>query len=218
MTLTLWLSLVAACLIISLTPGAGAVNTMTTSLLYGWRRSFFTVLGQQLALLTQIGVVAPGLGIIVAQSPIVFDVIRYGGAAYLVYLGIRMMLAKVEPAQDAEPARVEGAGKKASKHPGSPLSLVNRGFWVNMSNPKAIVFILAFMPQFIRPDQPQLPQYLILATTMIVIDIVVMWGGFAVVAKSLTRLSHSVRGQRALNLVFGSLFILVAAVMVLAGH
>lgn len=129
-----------------------------------------------------------------------------------------MMLAKVEPAHDAEPARVEGAGKKASKHPGSPLSLVNRGFWVNMSNPKAIVFILAFMPQFIRPDQLQLPQYLILATTMIVIDIVVMWGGFAVVAKSLTRLSHSVRGQRALNLVFGSLFILVAAIMVLAGH
>ena len=218
MTLTLWLSLVAACLIISLTPGAGAVNTMTTSLLYGWRRSFFTVLGQQLALLTQIAVVAAGLGIIVAQSPIVFDVIRYGGAAYLVYLGIRMMLAKVEPAQDAEPAQVEGASKRAPKRPGSPLSLVNRGFWVNMSNPKAIVFILAFMPQFIRPDQPQLPQYLILATTMIVIDIVVMWGGFAVVAKSLTRLSHSARGQRALNLVFGSLFILVAAVMVLAGH
>ena len=78
MTLTLWLSLVAACLIISLTPGAGAVNTMTTSLLYGWRRSFFTVLGQQLALLTQIAIVAAGLGVIVAQSPILFDVIRYG--------------------------------------------------------------------------------------------------------------------------------------------
>ncbi|WP_346873277.1 LysE family transporter [Rothia sp. (in: high G+C Gram-positive bacteria)] len=83
MTLTLWLSLVAACLIISLTPGAGAVNTMTTSLLYGWRRSFFTVLGQQLALLTQIGVVAAGLGIIVAQSPIVLT--SSGMAAPLIW-------------------------------------------------------------------------------------------------------------------------------------
>lgn len=62
MTLTLWLSLVAACLVISLTPGAGAVNTMTTSLLYGWKKAFFTVMGQQLALVVQIAIVAAGLG------------------------------------------------------------------------------------------------------------------------------------------------------------
>lgn len=87
-----------------------------------------------------------------------------------------------------------------------------------MSNPKAIVFILAFIPQFVSPDAPQLPQYLMLAATMVAVDLVVMWGGFAVVAQALTRLSHSERGQKTLNLVFGSLFIVVAAVMVFAGH
>lgn len=162
MTLALWLSLVAACLMISLTPGAGAVNTMTTSLLHGWKKAFFTVMGQQLALVVQIAIVAAGLGVVVANSPVLFDVIRYGGAAYLVYLGLRMILA--------------------------------------------------------RPQTPQLPQYLVLAGTMVAIDIVVMWGGFVLVAKTLTRLSHSERGQTILNRVFGSLFILVAALMVFAGH
>ncbi|MFW0182687.1 LysE family transporter [Rothia sp. CCM 9417] len=96
--------------------------------------------------------------------------------------------------------------------------MVGRGFWVNMSNPKAIVFMLAFMPQFIRPDQPQLPQYLILAVTMVAIDFAVMWGGFAVVAQPLTRLSHSPRGQKILNLIFGSLFVLVSLLMIFAIH
>lgn len=118
-------------------------------------------------------------------------------------------------AQAGRGRRTRVSGRLA---PGTPLALFNRGFWVNMSNPKAIIFILAFMPQFVRPDAPQLPQYLILAGTMVAIDIVVMWGGFAVVAKSLTQLSHSERGQRILNRVFGSLFILVAALMVFSGH
>ncbi len=240
MTFPLWFSLVAACLVISLTPGAGAVNTMTTSLLYGWRRAVFTVLGQQVALVAQIAIVAAGLGVVVARSPVLFDVIRYGGAAYLVYLGIRMMLAKVrtpgearqeavvQQGQDAGeqlPAEGQGRGARASfvrttqlRSPSSALTLFTRGFWVNMSNPKAIVFILAFIPQFVRPDAPQLPQYLMLAATMVAVDLVVMWGGFAVVAQALTRLSHSERGQKTLNLVFGSLFIVVAAVMVFAGH
>lgn len=230
MTLTLWLSLVAACLVISLTPGAGAVNTMTSSLLYGWRKAFFTVLGQQLALVVQIAIVAAGLGVVVANSPVLFDVIRYGGAAYLVYLGLRMILARPQTPQQARGVAESGAGASAPQgqgrriragarlQPGTPLALFNRGFWVNMSNPKAIVFILAFMPQFVRPDAPQLPQYLVLAGTMVAIDIVVMWGGFALVAKSLTRLSHSERGQTILNRVFGSLFILVAALMVFAGR
>ncbi|WP_237236725.1 LysE family transporter [Rothia nasimurium] len=230
MTLTLWLSLVAACLVISLTPGAGAVNTMTTSLLHGWKKAFFTVMGQQLALVVQIAIVAAGLGVVVANSPVLFDVIRYGGAAYLVYLGLRMILARPQTPQQARDEAESGAGASAPQgqgrssrpgarlKPGAPLALFNRGFWVNMSNPKAIVFILAFMPQFVRPDTPQLPQYLVLAGTMVVIDIVVMWGGFAVVAKSLTKLSHSERGQRILNRVFGSLFILVAALMVFSGH
>lgn len=217
MTLTLWLSLVAACLVISLTPGAGAVNTMTASLKHGWKKAFFTIMGQQLALVVQIAIVAAGLGVVVANSPLLFDLIRYGGAAYLIYLGLRMILARPHTAQQAHD-EAESSGGASGRRPGAPLALFNQGFWVNMSNPKALVFILAFIPQFVRPDAPQLPQYLLLACTMVAIDIVVMWGGFALVAKTLTRLSRSERGQTILNRVFGSLFILVAALMVFAGR
>ena len=146
MALTLWLSLVVACLVISLTPGAGAVNAMTTSLLHGWKKAFFTVMGQQLALVMQIAIVAAGLGVVVANSPVLFDVIRYGGAAYLVYLGLRMILARPQAPQQARDEVESGTGASAPQgqgrrtrtgarlQPGAPLALFNRGFWVNMSN------------------------------------------------------------------------------------
>lgn len=207
MTFSTWLSLVATCLVLSLTPGAGAVNTMTVSLTHGWRKSWWTILGQQIALLTQIIIAAAGLGAIVSSMPHLFNTIRYAGAAYLVFLGLKMILHKPKASQK----------QAASTKGDSNFKLLQRGFWVNMSNPKAIVFLLAFMPLFIRPELPQLPQYLIFTATLILGDIVVMWGGFAVAAKSLTKLASSTSGQRILNMIFGSLFILVAALLALGG-
>ena len=93
----MWLSLLAACVVISFTPGAGAINTMSNALNQGWRRSFWGVLGQQAALILQVVIVAAGVGLVVSQSPVLFAVIRYAGAAYLVFLGIRLMLSKPEP-------------------------------------------------------------------------------------------------------------------------
>ena len=69
--------------------------------------------------------------------------------------------------------------------------MLRRGFWVNLLNPKAIVFFLAFIPQFIRLDQPALPQYLILITTVVVVDVAVMWFFFAAAAKPFRRLKRT---------------------------
>lgn len=191
---------------ISLTPGAGAINTMSNALVSGFRRSLWGVLGQQLALVIHVVIVAAGVGILVSSSPLLFAIIRYVGAAYLVYLGVRQLLARANaaPGPDA-PAIVE---------PGS--SMFRRGLWVNLLNPKAIVFFLAFMPQFIRPQDPLLPQYLILTATVVVIDIIVMWFIFAAGAKQLKHLTTSERGQRVLNRTFGVLFIAVGILLALA--
>lgn len=207
MPLALWFSLLTASIVISFTPGAGAINTMSNALNQGWRRSIWGIIGQQLALVVHVVIVAAGVGLIVSQSPTLFNIIRYAGAAYLVYLGIRLILTKptATDADDAAPAELREGG----------WSMVRRGFWVNMLNPKAIVFFLAFIPQFIRLDQPQLPQYLTLIVTVIVVDVVVMWGFFATAARPFRRLSRTVRGQRILNTVFGGLFIAVAALLVL---
>ena len=190
---------------ISLTPGAGAINTMSNALTSGFRRSFWGILGQQLALVIHVVIVAAGVGIIVSNSPFLFMLIRYGGAAYLVYLGIRKLLAK--------PEKADAGGETATVESG--FSMFRRGLWVNLLNPKAIVFFLAFMPQFIRPAEPLLPQYVILTATVVVIDIIVMSFIFAAGAKQLKSLTTSERGQLVLNRIFGILFIAVGILLAL---
>jgi homoserine/homoserine lactone efflux protein len=200
---SLWLALAGAGVLISFTPGAGAINTMSNSLTSGFRRSIWGILGQQAALVVHVIIVALGVGVLVASSPVAFNVIRYAGAAYLVYLGIRQFLSK--PDLDQEQAAV------LRNEPA--WSMFRRGLWVNLLNPKAIVFFLAFMPQFIRPEQPLLPQYTVLTATVVAIDILVMWFFFALAAKSFQRFTRNVHGQKILSRVFGALFVAVGILL-----
>ncbi|TFC09835.1 lysine transporter LysE [Cryobacterium algoritolerans] len=203
MQFSLWLALVGAGTLISFTPGAGAINTMSNALNSGFRRSIWGILGQQAALLIHIVIVALGVGLLVASSPLAFNIIRFAGAGYLVYLGIRQFLAK--PTLDPERAQ-------ALRHE-PRWSMFRRGLWVNILNPKAIVFFLAFLPQFIRVDRPMLPQYLIVAATVVVIDVLVMWFFFAGTARSFQRFTRDAEGQRVLNRVFGVLFVGVGVLL-----
>ncbi|HKS00586.1 MAG TPA: LysE family transporter [Arthrobacter sp.] len=203
MQFSLWLALAGAGVLISFTPGAGAINTMSNSLTAGFKRSIWGILGQQAALILHVIVVALGVGVLVAGSPVAFNAIRYAGAAYLVYLGVRQFLRK--PDLDQE--------KVAALRNEPAWSMFRRGLWVNLLNPKAIVFFLAFMPQFIQPANPLLPQYTVLAATVVLIDILVMWFFFAAAAKSFQRFTHNVRGQTVLNRTFGVLFVAVGVLL-----
>ncbi|OAN40854.1 LysE family transporter [Microbacterium sp. H83] len=207
MSLAVWFSLLTACVVISFTPGAGAINTMSNSLSQGWRRSIWGIIGQQLALIVHVVIVAAGVGLLVSRSELLFNVIRYAGAAYLVYLGIRLILTRPT-------ALAAGEEPDATAFEGH-WSMIRRGFWVNLLNPKAIVFFLAFIPQFIRLDEPQLPQYLTLIVTVMIVDVLVMWGFFAAAARPFRRYTRTARGQRVLNTVFGLLFIGVAGLLLL---
>jgi homoserine/homoserine lactone efflux protein len=202
---SLWLALAGAGVLISFTPGAGAINTMSNSLNAGFRRSMWGILGQQAALVIHVVIVALGVGVLVASSPVAFNVIRYSGAAYLVYLGIRQFLAK----PDLEQEKVAGLRNEPA------WSIFRRGFWVNLLNPKAIIFFLAFMPQFIRPELPLLTQYAVLTATIVAIDILVMWFFFAAAARSFERFTRSAGGQLVLNRSFGVLFVAVGILLAL---
>ena len=197
MSWSLWLTLVVTGVLISLTPGAGAINTMANALGVGWTRSIWGILGQDLALVIDIVVVAAGVGVVVAGSPLLFNVIRYAGAAYLVVIGIRQWRARPRAVDDEGPV-----AQLATR-----TSLFRRGVLVNLTNPKAMVFFLAFMPQFIRPDGPLLPQYVVFAATIVVIDVLLMWFFFATAARGLRRVTRNPRGQSTLNRLFGGLFI-----------
>nr|WP_246362036.1 LysE family transporter [Neomicrococcus lactis] len=197
--------MLGASVVISFTPGAGAINTMTNAINEGFRRSFWGILGQQAALLIHVIIVAAGVGLLIANSPTAFNVVRYAGAAYLVFLGVKSILAK--------PVSEETALDIRKNEPA--FSMFRRGVWINLLNPKAIVFFLAFTPQFIRPDQPLLSQYLIYIGTIILVDVLVMWFFFAAAAKIFRRFTRSARGQCIMNISFGVLFILVAGLLLL---
>ena len=206
-SLAVWFSLLTASIVISFTPGAGAINTMSNAMNQGWRRSIWGIVGQQIALVVHVAIVAAGVGLLVSRSEFLFNAIRYAGAAYLVFLGIRLLLTKPTVVIDDAPEPIDSRE--------SHWSMIRRGFWVNLLNPKAIVFFLAFIPQFIRLDQPPIPQYLVLIATVIVVDVIVMWGFFAAAARPFRRLTRTARGQRVLNTVFGALFIAVAGLLLL---
>ncbi|MCU1717995.1 LysE family transporter [Pseudomonas sp. 5P_3.1_Bac2] len=201
MTLETWLGFFLACWIISLSPGAGAIASMSAGLQYGFWRGYWNALGLQLALALQIAVVAAGLGAVLATSPLAFSLIKWFGVAYLVYLGYRQW--------QAPPSAMAADEQRAS---GRPLALVLRGMLVNLSNPKAIVFILAVLPQFINPQAPLLKQYLLIAATMISVDLIVMAGYTGLAARLLGAL-RSPRQQRVLNRTFGGLFVAAAGLL-----
>ncbi|TBU71312.1 homoserine/homoserine lactone efflux protein [Pseudomonas daroniae] len=201
MALETWLAFFVACWLISLSPGAGAIASMSAGLQYGFLRGYWNALGLQLGLALQIAIVAAGVGAVLATSALAFSLIKWFGVAYLVYLGWRQWRAL--------PADMSISGERPI---GRPLSLVLRGFLVNFGNPKAIVFMLAVLPQFINPHAPLVEQYLTIGVTMIVVDLIVM-AGYTGLAVRVLRLLRTPRQQRIMNRSFGVLFVGAAALL-----
>ena len=196
MALDTWLAFFLASWIISLSPGAGAIASMSSGLQYGFLRGYWNALGLQLGLAMQIAVVAGGLGAILAASSTAFYAIKWFGVAYLVYLAIKQWRAL--PTDLSDDAAIRPIGK--------PMAMMFRGFLVNASNPKALVFMLAVLPQFVNPQAPLLTQYLILGATMICVDMVVM-AGYTGLASKVLRLLRTPKQQKRMNRTFAGLFV-----------
>ena len=202
MSMEVWLGFFAACWVISLSPGAGAIASMSSGLQYGFWRGYWNALGLQLGLIMQIAIIAAGVGAVLAASATAFQVIKWFGVAYLVYLAYKQWRAL--PMDMSDESGVRPIGK--------PLSLVFRGFLVNISNPKALVFMLAVLPQFINPHEALLPQYVAITVTMISVDLLVMAGYTGLAAKVL-RLLRTPKQQRRMNRTFAGLFLGAATLL-----
>ena len=194
MSYQMWFAYMLACWVISISPGAGAIASMSSGLNYGFKRGYCNAIGLQLALVVQIGIVAAGAGVLLATSPWAFLAIKWFGVIYLLYLAYLQWKAPVQTIEIAVDAKQKSMAK-----------LVMYGFLVNMSNPKAIVFLLAVLPQFLDLSRPQWPQYLNMGITMITIDLIVMAGYTGLAAKVL-RLLKSPKQQKYLNRTFAVLF------------
>jgi len=158
MTLHTWLIYLSLVVVATATPGPAVLFIVTSSTLHGWRRSVFAALGNISGLFCLGILTVAGLGTMLKTSEGLFNSVKYIGAAYLIYLGLRLILQKknsITPAAHQVHAENTGIAK-----------IFLQAFGVAMSNPKAIVFLTALFPQFIDITQPLIPQFLILITTL----------------------------------------------------
>lgn len=201
MSYQVWFAYMLACWVISISPGAGAIASMSSGLNYGFRRGYWNAIGLQLALLVQIAIVAAGVGVLFATTPLAFFVVKWFGVLYLLYLAYIQWTTKTQS--------IDIPTEQPTK---SIPKLILYGFIVNISNPKAIVFLLAVLPQFLDLSKPQWIQYVIMAATMITIDLIVMAGYTGLAAKVL-RLLKSPKQQKYMNRTFAVLFSCAAGLL-----
>ena len=204
MTLEVWLAFLVAALLISLSPGPGAISCMASGVRYGYRRTLANIVGMQLGIALQLLVVGVGLGALLAASTLAFELAKGLGVAYLCYLGWQQFRAQT--------ALVEI--DRQNHAPRSPGALVVQGFLINASNPKATVFLLAVLPQFIDPHASALPQYLVCMATLTGVDLIVM-SAYALFASRVLRLLREPHHLRWMNRGFGALFMLAAGFLAL---
>ena len=202
MTLETWLAFFVASWIISISPGSGAIYAMSCGLNHGFRRGFVGTVGLIAGIWTALAIVAVGLGAVLSASTHAFTALKWLGVAYLIYLGVKQWRSPPAPL-----ATADDAGAQISAR-----ALIAKGWAVNATNPKGIVFMMAVMPQFIDTTAPLLPQYLVIAATFAFTDFVIMaiYTGFA--AKVLTYFKTEAQ-MRLLNRIFGSLFALAATAL-----
>ncbi|MFW1665833.1 MULTISPECIES: LysE family transporter [Acinetobacter] len=201
MSFQIWLGFMLACWAISISPGAGAIASMSSGLNYGFRHGYSNAIGLQLALALQIMIVAAGVGVLFATTSWAFLVVKWFGVIYLLYLAYKQWTAPIQHIEIKQETIYQ-----------SRRSLMLNGLVVNMSNPKAIVFLLAVLPQFLDSNRPQWPQYTIMAFTMITIDLIVMAGYTGLAAKVL-RLLRSPKQQKYLNRSFAIMFAVAALLL-----
>ena len=204
MLLSTWITFVIAAMLIAISPGSGAVLSMTHGLAYGLKKASATVLGLQIGLLLVLVIAGAGVGSLLLASELAFNIVKTVGALYLIYLGVCQWRAKAAPMAGTggvTAASVPGFGKR-----------VLTGFLTNATNPKGIIFMVAVLPQFITQHAPLLPQLAILGVTMVAIDTVVMHS-YALLAASMQRFFRDARAVRKQNRFFGGVLMLIGAAL-----
>lgn len=202
MDFSTWLPFFLATVAISLSPGPGAIAAMGAGLNHGFRQGQRIAFGLALGVITQLLVVGVGLGALLAASERAFTLVKWAGAAYLVWLGIQAWRSPAQPIASADAQAAEGHAR----------SLLLRGWTVNALNPKGTVFLLAVMPQFLDTHRPMALQYLAIGATFAVVELCVMTGYVSLASKVLGLL-RSPRQIRWMNRSFGSLFITAGVVL-----
>lgn len=204
MDLQVWMAYFVASWAIALSPGSGAVLSMTHGLAYGVKKTGATIAGLQLGLSVILLVAGVGVGALLLASATAFTVVKFAGAGYLIWLGWKQWRSRVQEA--------DGPGPEPQVQVALPSARERfvTGFFTNVTNPKGIVFMVAVLPQFLDPARVLWLQLLILLVTTILVDLVVMHG-YAFLASRMQRWLATARARRAQNRVFGGVLMAMGA-------
>lgn len=207
MSLDLWLLYFVTAIGLSLTPGPNGLLSLTHGVRFGVRRTVFTALGGVTGFTALIGASLAGLGALLAASEQAFTIAKWVGAGYLVYLGIRTWQA---PPTAMVPQ--DGRGAPGNFGPGR---LFREGLLVAVSNPKALIFFAAFLPQFMTPGASWTGQLLVLGGTFAAVEFVyeLMLAGLAQrIAPWLAR------NSRWFNRITGATFVGIGGMLAVTGR
>lgn len=196
MELHLYLSFVVATTIMISLPGPSVILTVGHSISFGWQHAIFTVTGATMGIAVQLIIASIGLASLLNVVVEAFELLRWAGAAYLIYLGMKQWLNAKEPLD------FDNSGV-------SKTNLFVQGLIITIPNPKSLIFITAFLPQFIDTSLPLGPQFVIIVSTFLVITFTVtsLW---AVVA-------GNVRGFLGNQKAFRSVLRTTGGLMIMAG-
>jgi len=182
--------------VLSLTPGPAVLFVLSSALRAGAGKSVASILGILTANTVYFALSASGLGALLISSYRVFFLVKWIGVTYLVYLGASAILGRSEVLPAGEPV---GAGASVAR-------LYRDGFVLQMSNPKAIVFFSAILPQFIDPRRAVLPQIVILGLTSVVCEFAVL-SSYALAAARAAMVARQPRYAKWTNRIAGGLLI-----------
>jgi homoserine/homoserine lactone efflux protein len=195
MTWAAWWFFVGTETVLCLVPGPAVLFTLSNALKAGTRKTTASIIGILIANTVYFALSATGVGALLLSSKLFFAV-KWLGAAYLIYLGLRSFFGRADVLTSTEAGLIE----RKSHH------LLFDGFTLQMSNPKAIVFFAALLPQFLNPHAAVVPQVAILAATSVVIEFIILLG-YAIVAGRASELARQPRYAKWTNRVAGSLLI-----------
>ena len=194
MSFEIWLAFVAASAVVVIIPGPTVLLVVSYALGQGWRAALPMTIGVALSDFTAMTLSLLGIGALLMASATVFTLVKWAGAAYLVYLGIKLFRAG--GTLEAEPRSASAPGLKMLAH----------AWLVTSLNPKGILFFVAFFPHFVNPSAPFLPQVLILQATFLVMATANAFA-YAAFASRARRLVRNDRVTAAVNKAGGAVLI-----------
>lgn len=193
-------------LLLGITPGPDNLFVLVQSAQRGWRAGMAVVLGLCAGLVVHTAAVALGLAALFAASAMAFTVLKYLGAAYLVWLAWQSLRPRGDAANPADAAAPAASGD--ARPAGSAWRMVGRGMVMNLTNPKVLIFFLAFLPQFANPARGSVALQIMLLGLVFMVATLLVFGAIAVFSGAFgTLLLRSARAQRWINRAAGLVFL-----------